>query len=769
MQIAFEKFLASLDLKNEVADKYKNAPDVCKFITDSRALEPTCAANTVFFAINTATGNGERYVKDLYDRGVRIFVVSKSFDDGVAGSDAYIAKVDDPLKALQASAAYLRKKCINQPVVGITGSRGKTVVKELIRSMLQPSGVKVGRSPRSWNSQIGVPLSILQLHDADMDVAVVEAGISRTDEMNRLSSIIAPTVGIFTALTDEHDRGFASLEQKAREKAKLFADAQCDDIFYPADEPLIARVLGELYPDRRLHAVDGGNIELAKAVCCLLYPQVQLVEVSEVSTRIDIIDTADNMQVAYDHFTCDAQSIAEGLNIVRRRTAPGSKLIVVTSPVDDYFEGNNIKNHIVIGDNGSKYKTVDEFIADTDPSQFYNCTVYINGADKEAFAALQRHLSRNRHVTRLEINLDALVHNYRHYRALLPSQTGLIAMIKASAYGCGALEVARALQTQGADMAAVAVVDEGVELRRGGMTMPVLVLDPWCEDLRAIFANGLEPTLIADDEDLVRRLENAADAEGVTGEIRVHVKLDTGMHRVGLKDENEIDAFVDMLKRHPRLRVMTTFSHLATADCLDLDQYTQMQLENFSRMSAHLIDRLGYGVKRHVLNTAGITRYGDTASHYDFARLGIGLYGISPLDATDAAELRPVARLVTRIIALRHLSAGDKVGYGCHGVITRPTVIATIPVGYADGVNRRLGNGHAEFVVNGVKCPTVGNICMDLCMIDVTGCNGDYGDGSVEIFGEQARIERLAEATGTIPYEILTAVSPRVKRVYYRE
>lgn len=761
-------------------------------ITDSRSL--TDAAHTVFFAICTATGDGHRYIDRLYAAGVRVFVcdmrrVRTAYDDAVW------IDTPSPLQALQKVGEYIGSTLSESSsmwVVGITGSIGKTVVKEMLNRMIINQR-RVARSPRSWNSQIGVPLSMWQL-ERNTQVALIEAGVSHSGEMESQQRIIRPNLGIFTTFTDEHSRGFKSPEEKCREKALLFKD--CCAIAY-IDNPLVSRVLSEMYPHKRLlpcSEYDSLCRNAARAMGVNEFPECGQTygDSCGISSRIDFSDTTESVVLAYDHFTCDVQSIAVALDLVRRRIPQGVEpcallgdLLCRDDERDEAYRrleellhtfgvhvlvavGPEISDRARNFGPGIEVRCFDsaaDAMSQLNIYDFFDNMVYINGGDKRAFGEIYTWLNSSRNITRLEINLDALAANFRHYRSLLPPETGLIGMVKASAYGCGAPEVARTLQTQGADMVAVAVVDEGVALRKAGVTLPVIVLDPWCENMRAIFAYSLQPTLIDAREQTLLTLERAADSQGVQ-DIRVHVKLDTGMHRVGLS-ESEIPAFVDMIKRHPRIHVETTFSHLATADCLDLDAYTDMQVETFKRMSAALIEGLGYPVKRHLLNTAGISRLGDRVV-FELARLGIGLYGITPLDEADRMYLRPVARLVSRIIAKRSYPAGTKVGYGCHGDLNRPSVIGTVPIGYADGIDRKLGNGHAHFWVNGYLCPTVGNICMDLCMIDLTDCP-DTGDDSVEIFGDNTPIERLSDAIGTIPYEVLARVSPRVKRVYYRE
>ena len=366
----------------------------------------------------------------------------------------------------------------------------------------------------------------------------------------------------------------------------------------------------------------------------------------------------------------------------------------------------------------------------------------------------------------LEVDLDAMIHNLNYFRSKLSFGTRLVAMVKAGSYGTGDFEVAQLLQHQGVNYLAVAFADEGVVLRERGITMPVVVLNADADSFEQMIANRLEPEIYS-----FRSLDafsRAADRAG-RKHYPIHIKLDTGMHRIGFSDD-ELHALADTLKELPRLRVASVFSHLATADCLDQDNYTHLQLDSFERMSTQLSSHLGIPVRRHILNTAGMMRFGHGSSSYDMGRLGIGLYGISPLPpGATSVELKPVASLSTTIMALRSYPAGTTVGYGRRGLLNRESTVATLPIGYADGIDRRLGRGAANFIVRGTECPTIGNICMDMCMIDVTDVPGvEIGD-SVEIFGPTLPIERISDTLGTIPYEILTSISPRVRRIYFRE
>lgn len=398
---------------------------------------------------------------------------------------------------------------------------------------------------------------------------------------------------------------------------------------------------------------------------------------------------------------------------------------------------------------------------------FSRSLIVVKGGTAEARKELTTFFDAARHDTMLEVDLDALVHNYNYYRSLLPRDTGLIGMVKASAYGLGALEVAKTLQSHGAAYLAVAVIDEGVALRRAGVTMPIIVLNPITNNFQALVDNRLEPTVFSIDE-LQRIATGIAPHLSADSPHPIHIKIDTGMHRLGFL-EDDVEALALALKSTPNVRVSTIFSHLATADCPDLTDYTRLQTDTFERISAKLIAALGDPtIRRHLLNTAGISTLGHTRSAYNMARLGIGLYGISAIGGAEAAKLRTVATLVSTVISLKRWPAGTPIGYGCRGVTQRDSVIATVPIGYADGIDRHLGNGGLRVVVRGTKCPTIGNICMDLMMVDVTDAVGVEVGDRVEIFGPNAPVEDIARALDTIPYEPLVSVSERVCRTYFR-
>lgn len=752
-------------------------------LTDSRDL--MFPESTVFVALSTASNDGHRYIAELYDKGVRHFIAERR-PDGMDDAEFWI--VDDALAALQTIGRSIRKES-KADIVGITGSRGKTIVKEMLHKLIG-SSIKSIRAPRSYNSQIGVPLSAWEIGQ-DTDVAIFEAGISRPGEMSRLRDIIGPRIGIFTSITDEHGENFDSLEQKALEKAALFTDSET--VFYPEGDDVILQALAQAAPNARAVAV-ASESDMPSAVLSALasaaanelgcHPDDPRIEdIKKISApRIEVFATLKNCLIVYDAFTLDMRSIADSLNFSARNLTPGRNLTaVISKPADanavllgEMLAAKGFSRLIGIGFDESEAKTLasyvgnsdfakdaDEFLSRYTISDFNNEVILLKGEPDQGIEDIKTMLETPRHETVMEVDLGAIADNFNYFRSLLKPNTGLVAMVKADGYGIGALELAKAMQSQGASFLAVAVIDEGAQLRRAGITMPIIVMNPIGTNYKALFDNRLEPSVFSIRE--LSLLHRNARRLGIE-QYPVHIKLDTGMHRLGFID-SELEELTELLGKSSTLKVASIFSHLATADCVDQDEYTQSQLDAFEAMSGKLINALGYKPKRHILNTAGIMRY--PSHHYDMARLGIGLYGISPVPELKA-NLNVVASLSTTIISIKKLDEGDSVGYGRKGRISRPSIIATIPIGYADGLDRHLSCGHASFIVNGVECPVVGNICMDQCMIDVTNANASIGD-KVEIFGRQAPIERLSDTLGTIPYEILTSISPRVKRIYFRQ
>ena len=759
---------------------------VTDFLFDSRSLEEP--EGTMFCAIATDSSDGHCFIPRLYRRGVRMFMVERlpEFHDSYA--DATFLVTDSVPDAISAIASAHRER-IEGTVAAITGSAGKTVVKELIYQALIRKSSKVSRSPRSWNSRLGVPMSLLEA-PSDSSVVIVEAGIDGCGDMEHHAEIIRPETGILTSITAEHDNGFESREAKIREKLKLFENARTR--IYDANDAGVDSIVRQTYPGTELVPVRtsaGEDIDRALASAFLGIVGSELPDdVEQVSNRIDVHEGVNDCVMFYDAFTHDLRSLRQSLDMMRRHSTATRTSTLILSDLLHEPEADipmlyndlariaaiyGISRIIAIGPEPDLYlkageygitvektATAADFLKEYDINRFCSESILITGSPSVDFMKIKSALEAPRHDTIFEIDLDAVVHNFNYYRSLLKPGTGLVGMVKASAYGTGALEVAKTLQAQGAVYLAVAVVDEGVELRRGGITMPIVVLNPVTTNYPALFRYRLEPSVFSLRE--LRILVDEARKNGIDS-FKAHIKLDTGMHRVGFVEE-ELPGLIEALKQSPEMHVASVFSHLATADCPDEGEYTQMQLDTYARASQRLLDALPYRPLRHILNTAGIMTHPEY--QYDMVRLGIGLYGVSPLGHDE--HIKPVATLKSTVISLHRWPAGTTIGYGRRGVLGRESLIATVPIGYADGLNRRLSRGAASFMIRGTECPTMGNICMDQCMVDVTDAPGVTIGDEVEIYGKNMPVERLAETLGTIPYELLTWVSPRVRRVYYR-
>ena len=806
-----------------------NRAGITSLLTDSRELDE--ATGTLFFAIATRGNDGHRYVGDLYRRGVRNFVVTHIPEGMEDKADANFLIVDDVVQALQRIAT--RGDSFPGHLLAITGSRGKTTLKEWLYQLMEPLG-GVSRSPRSYNSQIGVPLSMWGL-DREAPLGIIEAGISRVGEMERLAPIIAPDTVIITNISDPHSDGFADDVEKAREKCILASRPETKVVIYGKDYSLISQALDETAPDKRRitwsyadrdadvfitrveekdgdavlkYAYNGAKHELraplhseadyenaANALTFMLYrgvaPDViagRFRDLRKIGTRLNVSEGVNNCMLIRDSYTSDYSSLRPALHFARRRQPADHGLTLIMSdlkheaadPAEVYrrleqlVRSAGVSRFIGIGPDLCRcsdlfgrtaefYTDVNDFLNHRSASDFVNETILLKSSPEADFNLIEAMLEARSHETVLEVNLDSIVSNFNYYRRKLPPESrGIVCMVKASGYGAGSYEIARTLQECGAAYLAVAVLDEGIELRDKGITMPIMVMNPRVANYKVMFANQLEPEIYSMSmlEDVIRE----ADKNGVR-KYPVHIKLDTGMHRMGFVGE-ELPALMARLSQTDAVEVRSVFSHLCTADCLDQDEFTELQLKRFREWSDYIVERSPNHVLRHVLNTAGMQRYPE--HHYDMARLGIGLYGIRPVEEKDEEPLAVVSTLRTVVCAVHEWPAGDTVGYGRWGKLTRPSRIATIAIGYADGMNRHFGRGNINVMINGCEVPTIGNICMDACMIDVTDIECKVGD-AVEIFGPEMPVERLSDLLDTIPYEILTSVSPRVKRLYYRE
>ena len=796
-------------------------------LTDSRSL---CFPEaTLFFALSSARNDGHRYVGDLYRRGVRNFVVShlpQSINDY---PDANFLVVMSPLEALQRLAERHRDE-FDIPVVGLTGSNGKTMVKEWLYQLLSPSMV-VTRSPRSYNSQIGVPLSVWLL-DTQSEVALFEAGISQPGEMAALSDIIQPTIGVFTSLGDAHQENFRSLEEKCMEKLQLMLHAAT--VVYDTDDQVVGRCLrksgyaGEklgwsltdpraaFFVERQesdangvtvtyrfrdaagsyhLPFIDEASVKCSYACAVVaLHLGIDAEQLDErmrllepVAMRLEVKEGQRGCTLINDSYNSDVNALDIALDFMARR--PDSKgrrhtlilsdicqsgdnpealyhkvsELAVKRGVDKLIGvGQTISSQAAAIEVKEKYffNDVTQLIGSKVFASLHDEVILIKGARPFGFDQLTELLEQKVHETILEVNLGAVVENLNYYRSFLKPTTKMVCLVKADAYGAGAMEMAKTLQDHRVDYLAVAVADEGVTLRKAGITSNIIIMNPEMTAFKTMFDYDLEPEVY--NFRLLEALVKAAEKQGITG-WPIHVKLDTGMHRLGFDPEKDIDSLVHRLKHQTALIPRSVFSHFVGADSDDFDEFSAKQFECFERGSKALQAAFDHKILRHIDNSAGILHFPER--QLDMCRLGIGLYGI---DSRDNHILHTVSTLKTTILQLREVKKEDTVGYSRKGTLQRDSRIAAIPIGYADGLNRHLGNGHCYCLVNGQKAPYVGNICMDVAMIDVTDIPCQEGD-MVEIFGEQLPVTVLSDALDTIPYEVLTGLSSRVKKIYYQD
>lgn len=749
--------------------------EVRSVMTDSRhSFAPESAP--MFVAIAGVNHDGHNFIGDLYRRGVRAFMVEREleYDDY---PEAGFVVVERSLRALQRVAADYRSK-FGGTMVAITGSTGKTAVKEWIAECA-PAGVKVFRSPRSYNSQLGVALSLLMM-EGDEDLAVIEAGISRPDEMARLEAIIRPDVGIFTSLESQHDENFVDRAHKAAEKAVLFARTR--KVIYNSSSHHIAEALEAV--DEKV-GVDNMRSMVGELYAILGYDreavESHLANSEPVRLRLSLAEGLGGSVILSDTHNSDINSIAIALDSLRevaggrRRIVVLSDMLYSTLPDDEIYSrvakitaaaevdmvvgiGRYIAaNKHFFAEGDEFYSSTDEFLKVLSQDKFEGAAVLIKGGPMSGFDRIVHTLSRRSHTTVLEVNLSAMVANLNRYRARLPKGTKLMTMVKASSYGHGDYEIAAALQHEGVDYLAVAFADEGVLLRQKGITMPIVVLNADADSFSLMTSYRLEPEIYN-----FSSLEAFAEAVEKAGESAypIHLKIDSGMHRLGFQmcDVERLTGRLLELKRV--LAVRSIFSHFATADMPEEVAFVRKQQHSFAEISEAIMATLPYKPLRHINNTAGMEYFADSV--YDMCRLGIGLYGVGE-------GVRPISRLATRIVQIKELGEGESVGYARAGKIVRPTMVATIPIGYADGLDRRLGSGVWSVSVAGVKAPIIGRVCMDSCMIDVTGIPCKEGDEVVVFGGEAGSVVEMAEVLGTIPYEVMTSISTRVKRIYVKE
>jgi len=797
-------------------------------LTDSRSL--CFPEETLFFAIKSGRNDGHKYIDGLYRRGVRSFVVENVPQNcGTAYPEANFLKVPHTVEALQRLTERHRDG-FDIPVIGITGSNGKTVVKEWLYQLLSPSMV-VTRSPRSYNSQIGVPLSVWLLHEGTQ-LGVFEAGISKPGEMQSLRGIIQPTIGVLTNIGAAHQENFPSVEDKCREKLSLFHDAKV--IVYPADDDTVSHCVrmsgykGEqiawslrnanaplyIYKVEKMEAgtaidyifkgteghyvlplIDAASVENSISCAAVaLYLGMdtatlaeRMTKIEPVAMRLEVKEGIRGCTLINDSYNSDVCSLDIALDFMNRRPDhKGRRHTVILSDiyqsgmsgnalygeVSELLRKRGVDKFVGIGpeisscagviDVAEKYFFDDcaSFVAGEVFSSLHDEVILIKGSRAFCFDQLTEHLEKKVHETILEVNLNALVGNLNYYRSFMKPETKLVCMVKADAYGSGAVEVAKTLQDHRVDYLAVAVADEGVTLRNAGITCNIMIMNPEMTSFKTMFDYELEPEVYS--FRLLDALVKAAQKEGITG-YPVHIKLDTGMHRLGFNPRKDMEELVRRLRHQNAVIPRSVFSHFVGSDSDDFDNFSAMQFAMFEEGSARLQAAFSHRILRHMDNSAGIGHFPER--QLDMCRLGIGLYGVN---SRDNSIINNVCTLKTTILQLRDVPKEETVGYSRKGVLTRDSIIAAVPIGYADGLDRHLGCGRCYCLVNGQKAPYVGNICMDVAMIDVTGIDCKEGD-KVEIFGDNLPVTVLSDVIGTIPYEVLTSVSNRVKRVYFQD
>lgn len=812
------------------ARRYGNADANIGFLlTDSRSL--CFPEETLFFALKTERHDGHAYIPELYRRGVRNFVVTgmpEGYADGYP--EANFLKVTDARKALQRLAERHRDE-FNVPVVGITGSNGKTVVKEWLYQLLSPYKY-VTRSPRSYNSQTGVPLSVWLMNE-QTEVGIFEAGISQSGEMQALRDIIQPTIAVLTNIGAAHQENFASKEEKCREKTVLFHDAET--IVYNADDELIRRTVAEsAYKGEQLYYsmtdkkapvfiadvtkgdtsttvtyvyrqgyeekytipfIDDASV--ANSITCAVVALKLGLSAGElaggmarlepVAMRMEVKQGRHGCTLINDSYNSDVNSLDIALDFMNRRPDhQGRRRTLILSDIfqsgetaaDLYREvGSLVKKRgvqkfIGIGPELSQhsraipvaekffFSSVDAFLRSEVFRSMRDEVILIKGARAFGFDRITDLMVQKVHETVLEVNLGALVENLNYYRSFMKPETKLVCMIKADAYGAGSVEIAKTLQDHRVDYLAVAVADEGATLRRNGITANIMIMNPEMTAFKTMFDYDLEPEVYS--FRLLDALIKAAEKEGIT-DYPVHIKIDTGMHRLGFDPLHDMDALINRLKHQSAVIPRSVFSHFVGSDSDSFDDFSAHQFELFDKASKQLQAAFKHKILRHIDNSAGIEHFPNR--QLDMCRLGLGLYGI---DSRNNEIIHTVSTLKTTILQLRRVPAGDTVGYSRKGTIDHDSVIAAIPIGYADGLNRHLGNRRGYCLVNGKRAGYVGNICMDVAMIDVTGIDCKEGD-TVEIFGEHLPVTVLSDILDTIPYEVLTCISNRVKRVYFQD
>jgi len=796
---------------------------VRQIVTDSRSFFNE--ENALFIALKGPRNDGHYYIPSLLSKGMKAFIVS---DKKYISTETAFILVEDTTAALQKLAAFIRRN-FHGPLVGITGSNGKTIVKEWLFELLSEE-FNIVRSPKSYNSQVGVPLSVI-LIDNNYNLAIIEAGISEPGEMQNLAPVIRPVTGILTNIGDAHQENFSSKKEKTLEKLQLFKESE--KLIYCCDNPETASTVEEFCASRHIEQIswslqgkaayinfenktvegstylkafcngktwsfsipfsDASSVENAchcfSAAMVLLHDPQKILHrfrlLAPVAMRLEIRQGINNCLLINDYYNSDLASLTIALSVLHQQAQKGhSKKHVILSdirqtgipPRELYSEvnrllgqwgideltgiGPEISSHANLFSTGKTfYPSTEDFEKQARRGEFANSTILIKGARSFTFEKISALLQQKAHQTVLEIDLNALVHNLNVFRSILRPETKIMVMVKAFSYGSGDVEIAKVLQFHQADYLAVAVADEGIGLRQAGIRLPIIVMNPEEQSFRNIIDYRLEPNIYS-----LSLLNKFTGAVSLSGEKQfpVHLKLDTGMNRLGFKYDEEVENVLAVLSQNNLLKVVSVFSHLAASDDPSLDEFTNQQMERFHELVSKIKDNIPYPFIRHILNSSGIERFPE--NQMEMVRLGIGLYGVSAtgLPLQNIGTFRSVVSQVKKAVP------GETIGYSRRGIVSRTSDFAVVPVGYADGLDRKLGNHNGEAYIKGKKVPVVGNICMDMLMLDVTGLDVQPGD-EVEFFGPHITVSELAQKAGTIPYEVLTGISQRVKRIYLYE
>ena len=805
-------------------------------LLDSRKVQHP--ADTLFFAIQGRRQDGHSYIAYLIEMGVRHFVITQAeWIEKFPAANFILVK--DSIAALQKLASFHRKR-FSYPLIGITGSNGKTTIKEWLYQLLNED-YSIVRNPKSYNSQTGVPLSLWQMSENE-NLAIIEAGVSESGEMEKLEKMILPTIGIMANIGEAHNEGFLNQKHKAKEKLKLFIHS--DVLIYSKDHAEVNQAIAEVNALKGQEAIatftwsqhsdadvriisilqqsghsfitaeykarefdfeipfaDKASLENAMHCACVMLVlgldvstmRSRMKLLNRVAMRLEMKDAINNSSLIYDRYNSDLESLKIAIDFLRLQNQHPRKTIILSdillsgkAPVDLYTEVAQLlrQNHIhrfigvgpaimrekkIFSDIGLQechcYESTDDLVKSFDSSAFHDDIILLKGARSFEFEKIAQKLEKKAHQTVLEINLNALVSNIKVYQSLLKPETRIMAMVKAFSYGSGSFEIANVLQFNRVNYLAVAHADEGAELRQNGITLPILVMNPEQSGFESMITHDLEPDIYSFPllDKFIDLVKSKRHSSGKT--YKIHLELETGMNRLGF-EANEIQTLLKKIKATEGLVIASIYSHLAASEAVEHDAFTKLQVERFEAMSTEITSAFDYPILRHILNSSGISRH--AYAQYDMVRLGIGMYGIDPKPAIQS-RLMPVSALKTTISQIKHLKAGDTVGYGRIGVIDKDTSIATVGIGYADGLNRKLSKGKGIMYINGQPAPIIGNICMDMTMLDITGIEHLNEGDEVTVFGSEPTVESVAKAAETIPYEILTGISGRVKRVYFQE